>query len=150
MLLQLASGLEHIHEMKFVHRDLNPYNALIWVGPDDASGKVQALMKWAGFQLSERVDDRGTYQMSEIGGTWNWIAPELLKMVNSGKTEQGRGTTKSDVFSEGLTFGYILLEGKHPYGTEREEIAKNVNQNNPVNLQSMYCSRLGQIHAVNI
>lgn len=46
-----------------------------------------------------------------------------------------RGTNKSDIFSEGLVFAYILLGGKHLYDFDADSdvIAKN-----QVNFKSMH------------
>ena len=49
-----------------------------------------------------------------------------------------RGTVKSDVFAEGLTFGYILLGGKHVYGDSEMGIGKNIIENNRVNLKRKF------------
>jgi serine/threonine-protein kinase/endoribonuclease IRE1 len=137
LLYQLAIGLEHIHEKELIHRDLKPENVLIWVSPENG----QVLMKWADFGLSKSVNERGTYSMSGIKGTMEWLAPELLRLLDDAReNEQSesevrqRGTVKSDVFAEGLTFGYYLLGGLHLFGS-RFHINSNIFSNKPVNLK---------------
>jgi serine/threonine-protein kinase/endoribonuclease IRE1 len=116
VLRQLAEGLEHIHKMGLIHRDIKPENVLIWVNPE----KEEVLMKWADFTLSKPVTDRGTFTMSGVRGTFDWWAPELFQ---------------TDVFAEGLVFGYYLTGGQHPFGS-RFQIGVNILRNNPVNLSS--------------
>jgi serine/threonine protein kinase len=133
---QLAGGLEYIHKKKLIHRNIKPQNALIWVNQLQTD---QVLMKWSGFGLSKQVNERGTCSMSGIKGTLHWFAPEILKLleveeVSRSETQQ-RGTVKSDVFAEGLVFGYFLLEGFHLFGS-RMQIETNIIENNPVNLLS--------------
>ncbi len=134
VLNQLALGLEYIHKMRLIHRDIKPQNVLIWV--NSKNGEV--LMKWADFALSQPVNERGTFTMSGVRGTFEWLAPELLKLlddvVKEGESEI-RGTVKTDVFAEGLVFGYFLIGGKHLFGS-RFQIAANILMNNPVNLYS--------------
>jgi hypothetical protein len=55
-----------------------------------------------------------------------------------------RGTVKSDVFSEGLVFGYYLLDGDHPFGSGYD-IQQNILKNEPVNLASMFRFLIRQI-----
>ncbi len=117
VLLQLAEGLEYIHELPLIHRDIKPGNVLISV-----DGNSQAvIIKWADFGLSRPVNERGSYQSMEVAGTPNWLAPELLDQVdfltNSTQKQPLRSTLKSDIFAEGLLFGYYLGGGIHPYGT---------------------------------
>jgi serine/threonine-protein kinase/endoribonuclease IRE1 len=132
---QLAEGLEYIHQKKLIHRDIKPQNVLIWVNPITD----QVLMKWSGFGLSKEVNERGTCSISGIKGTYNWLPPEILKLLEeeeANETEaQQKGTIKSDVFAEGLVFGYFLLEGLHLFGS-RMQIPINIIENNPVNLLS--------------
>jgi hypothetical protein len=45
-----------------------------------------------------------------------------------------RGTVKSDVFAEGLVFGYFLSGGVHPFGSSSHQIPVNVRKKEPVNL----------------
>jgi serine/threonine protein kinase len=145
--LQLAKGLAHIHEKKFIHRDLKPHNVLIWA--DSIGEKV--LMKWADFGLSKQVNERGSHSISGVKGTDNWFSPEILKIMrkgNDGKTTSPdippRGTVKSDVFSAGLVFGYYLLAGDHPFGPGNN-IEENIIKNEPVNLTSKFRDLMSQI-----
>ena len=135
VLYQLAVGLEYIHKSGLVHRDIKPENVLIWVSPK----KREVFMKWADFGLSKSVNKRGTFTMSGVRGTLDWLAPELLKLLNDGETVEGeseiRGTIQTDVFEEGLVFGYYLTDGLHPFGSP-VQIAANILTNKPVNLLS--------------
>lgn len=134
VLLQLASGLEYIHSKKLIHRDIKPGNVLISV---DSSGTKGVTMKWADFGLSKFVNERGTFTLSGVRGSDTWIAPELLKMleVEDDTQQQQRGTVRSDIFSEGLVFGYLLSAGKHLFGVG-PKIQSNIMENNPINLKT--------------
>ncbi|EFX83036.1 hypothetical protein DAPPUDRAFT_101008 [Daphnia pulex] len=147
VLYQLATGLEYIHKMEMTHRDIKPQNVLIWV--DSKDGLV--IMKWADFGLSKKVNERGTFSMSAIKGTDNWLAPELLKLLkeeeeltegSEGSTSppRQRGTVKSDVYAEGLVFGYFYLDGEHIFGNINSQtltISNNIMKNNPVNISKI-------------
>jgi serine/threonine protein kinase len=129
VLLQLAYGLEYIHSKNLVHRDVKPENVLIHV---DSNQKV--TMKWADFGLSKTVNERGTCSISEVKGTKNWMAPELLKDDRGGEQ---RGTIKSDIFAEGLVLGYFLAKGIHPFGSfSSSKIPSNIKKYKPVNMES--------------
>jgi serine/threonine-protein kinase/endoribonuclease IRE1 len=136
VLLQLAKGLEYIHQMKYVHRDIKPENVLISL--DSTTQRV--VMKWADFGFSKQVNERGTYTMkSGVKGTYDYFAPEILKLLDEDQIANDneakkRGTVKSDVFAEGLVFGYFLLGGVHPFGTLSHQIQNNLRTNEPTNL----------------
>jgi serine/threonine-protein kinase/endoribonuclease IRE1 len=136
ILLQLAKGLEYIHEMKLVHRDIKPQNVLIFIDP----GNQQVVMKWGDFGLSKQVNERGTFTISQVKGTFNYYAPEILKLIDEGRSddndEKKRGTVKSDVFAEGLVFGYFVNDGVHPFGASDHQIAVNVRTKRPISLPS--------------
>jgi serine/threonine-protein kinase/endoribonuclease IRE1 len=75
--------------------------------------------------------------MSGIKGTTNWMAPELLKEFSAGHNAMPiRGTIKSDIFAEGLVFGYFLGKGVHPFGSNRLKIPSNIEKGKPVNMES--------------
>jgi serine/threonine-protein kinase/endoribonuclease IRE1 len=141
VLMQLAIGLEHIHNKGLVHRDLKPENVLIWVDPNTQ----KVLMKWADFGLSKRVNEKGSYSMqSGVKGTLDYSAPEILKLLEKEDTSTStdgttspntRGNIKSDVFAEGIVFGYFLLGGVHLFGP-RHKILSNIIKKEPPNLPS--------------
>jgi serine/threonine-protein kinase/endoribonuclease IRE1 len=137
VLNQLALGLEYIHKSGLIHRDIKHENVLVWVNPENDL----VLMKWADFGLSKPVNERGTCSMSGVRGSFDWLAPELLKLIDDGEANKGekeakqRGTIQTDVFGEGLVFGYYLTDGLHPFGSP-VQIAANILTNKPVNLLS--------------
>jgi serine/threonine-protein kinase/endoribonuclease IRE1 len=49
-----------------------------------------------------------------------------------------RATVKSDVFGEGLIFGYFLSGGVHPYGSKSHEITSNILNDKPIHLKGIY------------
>ena len=131
LLLQLALGLAYIHSKELIHRDIKPENVLIHI--DSTGDKI--TLKWAYFGLSKSMNERGSCTLSGVKGTKNWLAPELLQLCQVQTSGQQRGTVKSDVFAEGLVFAYILLIGKHPYGSDVYEIQTNIVNKEPINME---------------
>lgn len=130
VLLQLASGLEYIHFKNIVHRDIKPQNVLI------SKTNNQVIFKWADFGLSKsNVSEHGTFtQTVPPIGTVSYMAPELLKIDSSEK--KVTGTVKSDVYSEGLVFGYYITDGMHVMGNSFDEINSNRSKGYIKNAQS--------------
>jgi serine/threonine protein kinase len=137
VLIQLAKGLEYIHQMGLVHRDIKPENVLISL--DSTTQRV--VMKWADFGLSKKVNERGTFTMTGVRGTDDYFAPEILKLLDDDQIatdneDKKRGTVQSDVFAEGLVFSYFISGGVHPFGTLSHQIQTNLRTNEPANLPS--------------
>lgn len=137
VLHQLAGGLKYIHDMRLIHRDIKPQNVLIWQNTQTK----EVLMKWADFGFSKPVTKSGSHSISgPFRGTNNWYAPEILEINmqeenGNDETAYKRGTVKSDVFAEGLVFGYYFLKGLHLFGSLVLASA-NILNNHPVNLES--------------
>jgi len=83
--LQIARGLQYIHDAKMIHRDMKPGNILIQMNKDG-----RPVAKVCDFGLStvgERSEGRS--------GTWDYMAPEQ-------KVRYGRYDNKVDMWACGL------------------------------------------------
>lgn len=122
---QLVEGVEHLHKLKIVHRDIKPQNVLI-----DKNGNV----KISDMGLAKKLaNDNSSTTLSK--GTVGWQAPEIIlqRSIQESETKERRssssGTTSSDsstsqkvkvtkkvdIFSLGCLIYYILT-GNHPFG----------------------------------
>ncbi|KAJ7865759.1 kinase-like domain-containing protein [Mycena olivaceomarginata] len=100
LLLDVVTGLEHLHGQRVVHGDLKAINVLV-----SRSGRAVLT----DFGLSTVVMDSNIPGFSttlESGGTLRWQAPELLK--------GDRNSVKSDVYAfAGVS--YEIFTGKVPF-----------------------------------
>jgi serine/threonine protein kinase len=98
---QVANGLQGLHELGIIHRDLSTNN--IMVGPNDRA-KILDL------GLARDVEHMSvTWTQGNMVGTMKYMAPEVI----DGQSP----TTAADVFSFGVIL-YELLAGKHPFEAE--------------------------------
>lgn len=147
ILLQISRGIQHVHKHLLVHRDIKPENILI--ADDDGFVRV----KVGDFGLSKPVSIGGSYEMSGIKGTEEWMAPEMLEFLHRFQEAclmptpeklkeletllyEQHASIKSDVFSVGCVFFYVISKGGHPFGFGGVLTSLNVTKDNPVLLKS--------------
>ncbi|XP_022769421.1 serine/threonine-protein kinase/endoribonuclease IRE1b-like [Durio zibethinus] len=114
LMIDIVSGLAHLHELGIIHRDLKPQNVLII--------KERSLCaKLSDMGISKRlIGDMSSLTRSATGyGSSGWQAPEHLR--------QGRQTRAVDLFSLGCVLFFCITGGKHPYGDSIERDVNIVN-----------------------
>ncbi|KAM3127436.1 hypothetical protein pb186bvf_020469 [Paramecium bursaria] len=94
-------ALNILHENNIIHRDIRPDNILI---TEDGQVKV------ADFGLSKIID---THKHTQNSGSIGWRAREVILNQNY--------SIKSDVFSLGCVFYYLISKGNHPFGKNNVE-----------------------------
>ncbi|MBV9477515.1 MAG: sigma 54-interacting transcriptional regulator [Acidobacteria bacterium] len=104
VILQIASGLHHIHHLGIIHLDLKPSNILV---SDDGKAKIMDF----GLAIESRqVFDR------QIRGTLQYMAPEVLR--------QDRVDSRADLYALGMTL-YETVTGALPgYGKPPIEVMR--------------------------
>lgn len=113
--LQLANGLQHIHERGLIHRDLKPANVMITPAGD---------AKILDFGLARHTDTTSTIGGGQgFLGTIPYMSPEQLQ---GGKTV----TPQSDIYALGAVL-YEMLAGRRPFDGSHEELVANIPKGNP-------------------
>ncbi|KAK1218196.1 Rho guanine nucleotide exchange factor [Marasmius sp. AFHP31] len=110
----VASGLNHLHDLKIVHSDLKGVNVLM-------TPELRACI--ADFGLSHLADSRALKLSTpdftnRTMGTTRWLAPELL---DPGKEESGVSTQKSDIYAYGCVC-YEIFTGGHVPLYEKKDL----------------------------
>ena len=117
LFIQACRALNTIHKYKLVHRDVKPQNFLL-----DAA---QERCKLCDFELLDKKDENVEEVFTEafssntsdsIVGTLQYMSPESF---------DGKFSVKSDIFSLGITF-YFLLSGKFPFADGAKGLAEIV------------------------
>lgn len=102
---QLCDGLAEAHRKHVIHGDLKSNNIILSPGPD---GAVRAVI--TDFGLARRPDAaQRTAQSGELGGTPDYMAPELWKGE--------KASVRSDIYALGVIL-FELASGRRPYGPQ--------------------------------
>lgn len=107
-LLDVASGMQYLHDQGVMHSDLKPANVLLKGVRNSSRGFV---CKLADFGLSRMLDGRATHVETGSYGTPTHAAPELL--------QEGRLSPAVDLYAFGilaweLVAGEEAWRGMHP------------------------------------
>ncbi len=98
LLVQMAEGVEAIHQAGIIHRDLKPANILLTPGYD---------VKIADFGIARTEGGKKITAPGGVVGTIDYLSPQYL--------ENGEVTQQGDIYSLGV-LGYQLITGSTPFG----------------------------------
>uniref|UniRef100_A0A1I8HT82 Protein kinase domain-containing protein n=1 Tax=Macrostomum lignano TaxID=282301 RepID=A0A1I8HT82_9PLAT len=104
--IDIAKGLEYLHGVKYIHRDVALRNCLV---------TDKLTIKICDFGLAREVSDKKDYYRFDRRGMLpvRWMSPEAI--------QYGLFTYKSDVWSYAIVLYEIVTFGKFPYGSRSNE-----------------------------
>jgi serine/threonine-protein kinase len=107
--IQALSGLEHLHSMGLIHRDISPENIML---SQDHHGKLAVKVIDFGIakQLAEGDGGQGLTQTGMFLGKLKYASPEQAGFLKEGEHLDPR----SDLYSFGIVL-YEMLAGRAPF-----------------------------------
>lgn len=109
MAIQALNGLEHLHSMGLIHRDISPENIML---SQDHHGKLAVKVIDFGIakQLAEGEGGQGLTQTGMFLGKLKYASPEQAGFLKEGENLDPR----SDLYSFGIVL-YEMLAGRAPF-----------------------------------
>ncbi len=107
--VQALEGLEHLHSMGLIHRDISPENIML---SQDRNGKLVVKVIDFGIakQLAEGEGGQGLTQTGMFLGKLKYASPEQAGFLKDGEHLDAR----SDLYSFGIVM-YEMLAGRAPF-----------------------------------
>lgn len=119
---QIVDGMKYVHKKLIIHKDIKPANILLTLD--------LKCIKIADFGLSQQIKSPNSMIFCENGfGTTGYRPPESF-----GKNYI---SLKSDNFSLGVLFYYILSNGESPFGCQSDLWDSNI-MNETVNISFLF------------
>ncbi|KAM0721949.1 hypothetical protein Q7P37_002875 [Cladosporium fusiforme] len=131
-LYQLAKGLQHLHKLRIIHRDIKPQNILVAFPKRYVDTGPRMVI--SDFGLGKNLPENVSTLIDPTGnaGTAGWKAPELISQPRetesrhsqsnsmNGSESATNGTASgvkraADIFSLGCLFFWMLTDGIHPF-----------------------------------
>ena len=107
VLYQITAGLNQLHSLGIVHGNLKPSNILVSFPKGDTN---EPTMKLADFGIRHSVRDEATgLTQFRLVTTEGWMCST---------DKQDPISPSFDLFSLGCICGFIILNGRHPFGTD--------------------------------
>jgi eukaryotic-like serine/threonine-protein kinase len=108
--IQTLNGLEHLHSMGLIHRDISPENIML---SQDHNGKL--LVKVIDFGIAKQLGEgeasgQGLTQTGMFLGKLKYASPEQAGFLKEGE----RLDPRSDLYSFGIVM-YEMLAGRAPF-----------------------------------
>lgn len=101
---QVALGMEHLSNNRFVHKDLAARNCLI---------SAQRQVKVSALGLSKDVYNSEYYHFRQAWVPLRWMSPEAVL--------EGDFSTKSDVWAFGVLMWEVFTHGEMPHGGQADD-----------------------------
>ncbi|KAF9649115.1 kinase-like protein [Thelephora ganbajun] len=113
LLVDVASGLKYLHDLRIVHGDLKGANILI---NKDRRACIANFGITAITGVVTHAAARSSQAPSSLMPFTRWMSPELLDLERFGmpQSEDNRPTRQSDCYALGMVI-YEVLCGHHPY-----------------------------------